>query len=170
MTCSFCFGATDRTWTGDLLITNQLLYRLSHSSLLKSPDECAIHPDFSGGEGGIWTLDTLLGYTRFPIVRARPATRLLHFWQPLRTARLYYCILWHLSIPKRQKFQSFREKGRADPLGSALQESTAFRVCSLRLFSESEKCFSVQFIVFSQESCKFVCNLLCAANAVAFDI
>ena len=33
---------------------------------------------FVGGEGGIWTLDTLLGYTRFPIVRARPATRLLH--------------------------------------------------------------------------------------------
>ncbi len=27
---------------------------------------------FSGGEGGIRTLDTLLGYTRFPIVRARP--------------------------------------------------------------------------------------------------
>ena len=36
------------------------------------------HRSFSGGEGGIWTLDTLLGYTRFPIVRARPATRLLH--------------------------------------------------------------------------------------------
>ena len=31
-----------------------------------------------GGEGGIRTLDTLLRYTRFPIVRARPATRLLH--------------------------------------------------------------------------------------------
>ena len=27
---------------------------------------------FYGGEGGIRTLDTLLGYTRFPIVRARP--------------------------------------------------------------------------------------------------
>ena len=26
------FGATGRTWTGDLLITNQLLYQLSHSS------------------------------------------------------------------------------------------------------------------------------------------
>ena len=25
-----------------------------------------------GGEGGIRTLDTLVGYTRFPIVRARP--------------------------------------------------------------------------------------------------
>ena len=39
------------------------------------------HRSFSGGEGGIWTLDTLLGYTRFPIVRARPATRLLHFYR-----------------------------------------------------------------------------------------
>ena len=28
------YGATGRTWTGDLLITNQLLYRLSHSSKL----------------------------------------------------------------------------------------------------------------------------------------
>ena len=27
---------------------------------------------FYGGEGGIRTLDTLMGYTRFPIVRARP--------------------------------------------------------------------------------------------------
>ena len=43
-------------------------------------DRCFVskHRSFSGGEGGIWTLDTLLGYTRFPIVRARPATRLLH--------------------------------------------------------------------------------------------
>ena len=31
-----------------------------------------------GGDGEIRTLDTLLGYTRFPIVRARPATRHLH--------------------------------------------------------------------------------------------
>ena len=30
-----------------------------------------------GGEEGIRTLDTLMGYTRFPIVRARPTTRLL---------------------------------------------------------------------------------------------
>jgi hypothetical protein len=32
---------------------------------------------FYGGEEGIRTLDTLMGYTRFPIVRARPTTRLL---------------------------------------------------------------------------------------------
>ena len=31
-----------------------------------------------GGEGGIRTLETLLTPTRFPIVRARPTTRLLH--------------------------------------------------------------------------------------------
>ena len=31
-----------------------------------------------GGEEGIRTLDTLMRYTRFPIVRARPTTRLLH--------------------------------------------------------------------------------------------
>ena len=30
----FCFGATDQIRTGDLLITNQLLYRLSHSSMI----------------------------------------------------------------------------------------------------------------------------------------
>ena len=29
-------GATGRTWTGDLLITNQLLYQLSHSSMEKN--------------------------------------------------------------------------------------------------------------------------------------
>ena len=32
----FCFGATDQIRTGDLLITNQLLYRLSHSSIYYS--------------------------------------------------------------------------------------------------------------------------------------
>ena len=32
LTGSFLFGATGRTRTGDLLITNQLLYQLSHSS------------------------------------------------------------------------------------------------------------------------------------------
>ena len=30
------FGATDQIRTGDLLITNQLLYRLSHSSIYLS--------------------------------------------------------------------------------------------------------------------------------------
>ena len=33
---------------------------------------------FHGGEGGIRTLEPLLMVTRFPIVRARPTTRLLH--------------------------------------------------------------------------------------------
>ena len=37
------FGATGRTWTGDLLITNQLLYQLSHSSIpinMHFPAQC----------------------------------------------------------------------------------------------------------------------------------
>ena len=34
-------------------------------------------PFMFGGEGGIRTLEPLLTVTRFPIVRARPATRLL---------------------------------------------------------------------------------------------
>ena len=38
-------------------------------------------PAFYGGEEGIRTLDTLMGYTRFPIVRARPTTRLLRVAQ-----------------------------------------------------------------------------------------
>ena len=33
---------------------------------------------FIGAEGGIRTLEQLLTVTRFPIVRARPTTRLLH--------------------------------------------------------------------------------------------
>ena len=34
-------------------------------------------PFMFGGEGGIRTLEPLLTVTRFPIVRARPTTRLL---------------------------------------------------------------------------------------------
>ena len=41
---------------------------------------------FFGGDGEIRTLDTLLGYTRFPIVRARPATRHLHIVARLSSA------------------------------------------------------------------------------------
>ena len=41
-----------------------------------------------GGEGGIRTLEPLLMVTRFPIVRARPTTRLLH-WSP----QYYTCIV-----------------------------------------------------------------------------
>ena len=45
-------------------------------------ENCLIYPvdksgNLFGGEEGIRTLDTLMGYTRFPIVRARPTTRLL---------------------------------------------------------------------------------------------
>ncbi len=41
---------------------------------------------YFGGDGEIRTLDTLLGYTRFPIVRARPATRHLHIVARLSSA------------------------------------------------------------------------------------
>ena len=60
-----------------------------------------------GGEGGIWTLDTLLGYTRFPIVRARPATRLLQL-NAVLTAWVYYLILMNLSTPISLFFWYFR--------------------------------------------------------------
>ena len=41
-------------------------------------EKTALRRFFHGGEEGIRTLDTLMGYTRFPIVRARPTTRHLH--------------------------------------------------------------------------------------------
>ena len=43
-----------------------------------------------GGEGGIRTLETLLTPTRFPIVRARPATRLLHMPYPAIIPQYFY--------------------------------------------------------------------------------
>ena len=50
----------------------------------KHPFGCFV----SGGEGGIRTLEPLLMVTRFPIVRARPATRLLRI-----SRRLLYILL-----------------------------------------------------------------------------
>ena len=47
---------------------------------------------FFGGDGEIRTLDTLLGYTRFPIVRARPATRHLHIVARLSSAYAVFCL------------------------------------------------------------------------------
>ena len=44
-----------------------------------------------GGEGGIRTLEPLLTVTRFPIVRARPTTRLLQVVK-------YVCSLERLAI------------------------------------------------------------------------
>ena len=43
-----------------------------------------------GGEGGIRTLEPLLTVTRFPIVRARPATRLLQLFTRFLEALDYY--------------------------------------------------------------------------------
>ena len=44
----------------------------------RNPETTMVSGFQIGGDGEIRTLDTLLGYTRFPIVRARPATRHLH--------------------------------------------------------------------------------------------
>ena len=44
---------------------------------MKTTDSCR-NLSFSGGDGEIRTLEPLLTVTRFPIVRARPATRHLH--------------------------------------------------------------------------------------------
>ena len=50
---------------------------------------------FFGGEGGIRTLEPLLTVTRFPIVRARPATRLLRVSEYLFALSLTAFILYH---------------------------------------------------------------------------
>ena len=54
------FGAGNQNRTDDLVITNDVLYRLSHTSI-------------TGGERGIRTLVRVLALTRFPVVRLRPA-------------------------------------------------------------------------------------------------
>ena len=62
------FGSFSWAWSGSLIGFQKVIKRKTSRVSRGFP---------YGGEGGIWTLDTLLGYTRFPIVRARPATRLL---------------------------------------------------------------------------------------------
>ena len=49
-----------------------------------------------GAEGGIRTLEELMTLTRFPIVRARPTTRLLHVWsgKGVLNCQLTYYIRW----------------------------------------------------------------------------
>ena len=56
-----------------------------------------------GGEEGIRTLDTLMRYTRFPIVRARPTTRLLHVFA-LRKINIHF---------KLVDYNSTREESQA---------------------------------------------------------
>ena len=51
--------------------------RFSCSNLSRQRKKPPIWVAFVGGEGEIRTLEPLLTVTRFPIVRARPATRLL---------------------------------------------------------------------------------------------
>ena len=45
--CGLCRGATEGTRTPDLLITNQLLYQLSHSSIFQTSKEDRQNPLFS---------------------------------------------------------------------------------------------------------------------------
>ena len=52
-----------------------------------TPYGCAL---FFGGEGGIRTLEPLLTVTRFPIVRARPATRHLQIFNFRQSTLLLY--------------------------------------------------------------------------------
>ena len=72
------------------LVLEQRVYRLSGSKK-RNPavlSDCGIF----GGDGEIRTLDTLLGYTRFPIVRARPATRHLHIVARLKNRLFGYAV------------------------------------------------------------------------------
>ena len=59
-----------------------------------------------GGEGGIRTLELLLTVTRFPIVRARPATRLLQAVKCVRSLERLAIIvdLWLLVKTKTTTF------------------------------------------------------------------
>ena len=58
---------------GGGLVAKSLLVRSGYTSIItKSPEMTTFQGFPFGGEGGIRTLDTLMGYTRFPIVRARP--------------------------------------------------------------------------------------------------
>ena len=63
-----------------------------------------------GGEKGIRTLDTFIGYTRFPIVRLRPAQPSLHILA-LVTARYILAGFQNLSSGFLKKFIKRKKKG-----------------------------------------------------------
>ena len=69
-------GACRSSYTQNLSISSKC-----EGSKRQLSDKTKSHPNrdgfLFGGEGGIRTLELLLTVTRFPIVRARPATRLL---------------------------------------------------------------------------------------------
>ena len=83
-----------------------------------------------GGDGEIRTLDTLLRYTRFPIVRARPATRHLHIAVSSRQ-RLLYPLSPPKSIENSRIFEEFSitllPPRRDGPLGGPSRRG--FRPC-----------------------------------------
>ena len=83
---SFWFGGVGETRTPEFGFADLLLFFAvaqnkedSHGShsIKHKRHHLAVMPFMFGGEGGIRTLEPLLTVTRFPIVRARPATRLL---------------------------------------------------------------------------------------------
>ena len=81
-----------------------------------------------GGEEGIRTLDTLMRYTRFPIVRARPTTRLLRV---CRKKRIFSFVQSQYIIEQKpwkvkREFSGFFERGeRRTTAGERGRESTA---------------------------------------------
>ena len=50
------------------------------------------------------------------------------------------------------------------------EKSRPARVCSCKSFSKGKQGLCVQLIIFAQETCKLLRNLLCAAGCVAFNI
>ena len=59
-----------------------------------------------GAEGGIRTLEELMTLTRFPIVRARPTTRLLHVWSGKKFSELSAYVLYTLVSEKSRGIYS----------------------------------------------------------------
>ena len=59
-----------------ILISSPIINQIT--AIPKALENTMFSRHLIGGEGGIRTLETLLTPTRFPIVRARPTTRLLH--------------------------------------------------------------------------------------------
>ena len=62
---------------------------------IRFPKRCLL-----GGEGEIRTLEALLMLTRFPVVRARPATRLLHRFA-LVERMLFFLQQWYITTLRR---------------------------------------------------------------------
>ena len=71
-----------------MLSKSELLSRKQGEEQIKLSETLTISESFCGGDEEIRTLDTLMGYTRFPIVRARPTTRHLRIAQEINIINL----------------------------------------------------------------------------------